>query len=295
MTLNPETVRELTIAGAGAVVLPSLVEEEIVQRGMDAGGDPSIGEQPVEAVGAAIREGGYAGGVDRYLNAIATLKNNTGIPIIANMNGFTEGRWIEFAREIENRGADAIELSLQTDTSNPSLGADEVESPLVRAVEAVRDAVSIPVSVKLLPFFTTLPNLVWRLVEAGVSGVALFGREPIWQVGDGGMMPTSHWSLSDSGQLQTTLSGLIRLRASGSEISVAASGGITTAKDVLNAVIAGADVAMITSEIYRTGPDAIAHILEGIVNCLQRQRIDSFKKFVARNHLVAPSTPTRQI
>ena len=77
--------------------------------------------------------------------------------------------------------------------------------------------------------------------------------------------------------------------------SVAASGGITTAKDVLDTMIAGADVAMITSEIYRTGPDAIAHILEGIVNCLQRQRIDSFKQFVARNSSVAPSTSTRQV
>jgi dihydroorotate dehydrogenase (fumarate) len=262
---------------------------------MDAGGEPSLGERPAEAVGTEIREGSYVGGIDRYLNAIAALKNHTGIPIIANMNGFTEGGWIEFAREIEDRGADAIELSLQTDTSNPSLGADEVESPLVSAVEAVCNAVSIPVSVKLLPFFTTLPNLVWRLAEAGVSGVALFGREPIWQVGDGRMMPTSHWSMSDACQLQTTLSGLIRLRASEPGISVAASGGITTAKDVLDTVIAGSDVAMITSEIYRTGPDAVAHILEGIVNCLQRQRIDSFKKFVARNSSVAPSTPTRHV
>jgi dihydroorotate dehydrogenase (fumarate) len=98
---------------------------------------------------------------------------------------------------------------------------------------------------------------------------------------EGDLVATTSWSLSDLGQLQTTLSGLIRLRSGGPGISVAASGGISTAKDVVHAVIAGADIAMVTSEIYRTGPDAIAHILEGIVHYLQRSRLDSFEEFVA--------------
>jgi dihydroorotate dehydrogenase (fumarate) len=281
MTIVPETVRDLTISGAGAIVLPSLLEEQVVRRMIDRGNQPSEAERRVEAAGAAACEDSYNGGIDAYLSSISLLKHYTGIPIIANLNGCTQGKWLNFAREIERSGADAIELSLQTDCSDPGLSANAVEAPLLKAVGMVCDAVSIPVAVKLLPFFTSLPNLAWRLAEAGASGVVLFGREPVWEVYEGDLVATTSWSLSDLGQLQTTLSGLIRLRSGGPGISVAASGGISTAKDVVHAVIAGADIAMVTSEIYRTGPDAIAHILEGIVHYLQRSRLDSFEEFVA--------------
>jgi dihydroorotate dehydrogenase (fumarate) len=96
------------------------------------------------------------------------------------------------------------------------------------------------------------------------------------------------------GQLQTTISGLIRLRTGGPAISVAASGGISTAKDVVHAVIAGADVVMVTSEIYRTGPDAIAHILEGVIHYLQREGLDSFDSFVAQSKAANGKAQTRQ-
>jgi len=271
-----------------------LLEEQIVRKLMGDGDQPTAGEQRLEAAGMPGPEDSYNGGVEWYLNAIAILKHHTGVPIIANINGCTDGSWLRFAREIEDRGADAIELSWQSDTSDPSLGADAVEATLLNAVGILSDTVSIPVSVKLLPFFTNLANLTWRLAEAGASGVTLFGREPIWEIRDGAMNATSHWSLSDYGQLQTTLSGLIRLRAGGPAISVAASGGITSAKDVVNSVIAGADVAMVTSEVYRTGPDAIAHILEGIVNYLQREEIESFDSFVASRKATWRTTQTRQ-
>ena len=294
LTLNPETVRELTIAGAGAVVLPSLLQEQIVREMIAKGDQPTDSEQRVEEAGAAGREDSYNGGLDWYLNTIALLKHHTGVPIIASINGCTEGNWLKYAREIQERGADAIELSWQSDTSNASLGAAEVEATLVNAVETLSNAVSIPINVKLLPFFTSLPNLASGLAQAGASGVTLFGREPIWEIRSGAMTATSHWSLSDSDQMQTTLSGLIRLRTGGPAISVAASGGITTAKDVVHAVIAGASVAMVTSEVYRTGPDAIAHILEGIVQYLQREGIDSFDAFVASKNQNRPATQTRQ-
>ncbi len=163
----------------------------------------------------------------------------------------------------------------------PNDDADFVEDSLLSAVEKVCDSVSIPVAVKLLPFFTSLPNLAARLADVGAKGVVLFGREPIWEIFDGALTATSRWSLSDSGQLQTTLSGLMRVRFGSDDLSIAASGGISTAKDVLHAVIAGADVVMVTSEIYRTGPDVVAHILEGVTQHLERQGMKSFAEFVA--------------
>jgi dihydroorotate dehydrogenase (fumarate) len=287
MTLVPETVRELTIAGAGAIVLPSPPTFAYQPIG-HLRAEPGLGPGCARAGSAVIGSNTFSEGTDRYLGTIATLKRHTGIPIIANLSDCIEQGWLDLAREIEDHGADAIELSLYPDSSDPSLSASDVESPLISAVESLCEAVSIPVSIKLLPFVTSLPNLAWRLTEAGAKGIVLFGREPVWQVVEGQMSPSSHWSLSDSSQLQMTLSGLIRLRSADPDISVAASGGISTARDVFDVVIAGADVAMVTSEIFRTGPDAIAHILEGIVSSLQRQQVNSFKSYVERSHAILP-------
>lgn len=273
-------MRELTIAGAGAVVLPSLLEEQIVRVMIQNGEIPCVEERLVAQSGSPRFEDNYNGGVHRYLQTLASLKNCTGVPIIANLNGCTHGGWLSFASKLEAAGADAIELSIYTDLIDPAIGADAVEESLLHAIESVCRSVSIPVAVKLLPFFTSLPNLAVRIADAGAAGIVLFGREPSWEVSDGALRSSSHWSLSGSGQLQTTLSGLIRIRPVVPRLSVAASGGISTAKDVIHTVIAGADVAMVTSEIYRNGPEVIAHILEGVTQCLDRQGMQSFDEFV---------------
>ena len=112
MTLQPETVRELTIAGAGAVVLPSILEEQIVREMIQHGHRPSFEERQVEAEGSAKLEDVYNGGVHGYLQTLGMLKKCTGVPIIANLNGCDHGRWLEFASRLEAAGADAIELSI---------------------------------------------------------------------------------------------------------------------------------------------------------------------------------------
>jgi dihydroorotate dehydrogenase (fumarate) len=281
LTRKPETVRELSIAGAGAVVLPSLFEEQIVRDTVQHGGVTCADERRIEAAGSARLEDSYNGGVDAYLRSVRTLKKCTGIPIIASLNGCAHGKWLEFVTRLEAAGADAIELSIHTCFSDPGQPAQTIEDAVVGAIEAVCHRVSIPTAVKLLPFFTSLPHVASRLASAGAAGVVLFGREPIWDVLDGEMSATSRWSLSDSGQLQTTLSGLMRVRAGACSLSVAASGGIVTAKDVIHCVIAGANTVMVTSEIYRNGPDVIAHLLEGVTQYLQRQGIPSFESFVS--------------
>ena len=282
MTRQPELVRELTIAGAGAVVLPSLLEEQIVRELIQAGEQPSDEEHQVQASGSPHLEDIYNGGVQNYVRTLGLLKQCTGIPIIASLNGCDHGSWLGFASRLEGAGADAIELSIQSGLNDPQRDSEAVEDSIVRAVERVCQSVSIPVAIKLLPFVTSLPSLVSRLATAGAKGVVLFGREPIWEVFDGALTATCRWSLSDAGQLQTTLSGLMRARPGADQLSVAANGGISTAKDVIHTIIAGADLAMVTSELYRTGPDVVAHILEGITHYLERQGMRSFDSFVER-------------
>ena len=293
-TLKPEAVRELTIAGAGAVVLPSMLEEQIVREMVDRGVEPSLAERRVEAAGTPKLEDIYNGGVDGYLRTLGMLKKCTGIPIIANLNGCAHGCWLGFAPRLEGAGADAIELSIQGNFDDPTQRSQAVEDALLRAVDAVCQSVSIPVAVKLLPFVTSLSNLASRLRDAGARGIVLFGREPIWEVFDGALTATSRWSLSDSGQLQTTLSGLLRVRAGSKDLSIAASGGISTAKDVIHSVIAGADCVMVTSELYRTGPDVVTHILEGVTQYLDRQGLPSFNEFVAMCRCSSSELDTRQ-
>lgn len=286
LNLVPETVRELAIAGAGAVVMPSLMQEQLSRNG----GRNECERAEIHRL--ADQENDYNRGVEAYMKAIPLLKQQSGIPVIASLNGCSDGDWLSIADEVEMAGADAIELSINCTVCDPSLTAEQVERPLLQAVQRVSDSVSIPVAVKLLPFYTSLPNLGWRLAEMGASGVVLFGREPVWEISEGDLVPSFQWHLSSTGQLQTTLSGLIRLRSGGPAISVAASGGISTTVDVIHSVTAGADVAMVASEIYRNGPDAVAHIVDGLTAYLQRNGYDSYDTFVAERKQLA-TQPTR--
>lgn len=279
LTRCPESVREFVIAGAGAVVLPSLFEEQIVHQQIDLGIEPSPDETQAEETVYERYEDRYNGGPIDYLKTIEDLKRITSVPIIASLDGFTGGNWLSFAGQLERSGADAIELNLHTDFANPAMSADAVEESMLECVRAVSDFVSIPVSVKLLPFYTSLPNLAWRLTESGAAGIVVFGREPNWIVQPDQLRATTQWSLTPAGSISSTISGLIRVRSGGPPISIAGSGGISSPAEVAQVVIAGADVAMVTSEVQREGPDAISHMVEGLINFLARNDYESFDAF----------------
>lgn len=280
MSLNREAVRELAIAGAGAVVLPSLFEEQIVHHMIEQGVPADADEESVELRGYRESTAKYNSGPDEYLKAIGDLKRVTSVPIIANLNGCTRGNWLSFAQDIESNGADALELNLRTDLSDPSLGAQQIEDKLLECVGTVCDAVAIPVAIKLSPYFTSLANLAWRLVERGANGLVIFGHEARYEVQLDRLHATTHWELTPSSYISETIAGLMRVRAGGPSVSVAASGGICSASDAIKSIIAGADVAMVTSEIYREGPEVVAHIISGIIGFLERNAIASFGQLV---------------
>ena len=293
LTQQPEYVRELAIAGAGAVVLPSLFEEQIVAHLLASGGKTSSREQLAETAGSPSIQDAYNGGPEFYLRTIGQLKHCVGIPIIANLDGFTDGQWLKFACQLQNAGADAIELNFHTDCSNPGSSAAEIENTLIDCVCQICDAVTIPVSVKLAPYFTSLANVAWRLVEAGVAGIVIFAHEPVWETHFERLSATTTWALTPSGNVQPTIAGLVRIRAGGPQISIAASGGVSNPTNVIQVIIAGADVAMVTSEIYRRGPDVVAHMLDGIRAYLRRSGFDSFKALTIARPAKADSLDQR--
>jgi dihydroorotate dehydrogenase (fumarate) len=301
LSLNPETVRQLVDAGVGAIVLPSLLQEQIDRE--TSRNDPS---RALEETGYQPQQDRYNGGVLSYLETIRELKKAYAIPIIASLNGSSTGSWLEYAREIQDQGADALELNWQTSVASPDESADLVELRFCECVQELRSLVSIPIAVKLSQRFTNLASVAHKLKVAGADGLVLFSHLPRWDVSVDRMHWTVRWELTPVDSVGEILEGIVRSRVGGLDMSIAASGGIRSGEDAIKAMIAGADVVMVTSEIYRQGPDAVRKIVDGI-SCLlgssHFQSLDAFQKArpvlstnskqVVRMELVDPLTSSK--
>ncbi len=275
LTINPESVRQCVLAGAGAVVLPSMLQEQIVYRQLQSS-DPTVA---IARSGYQPQQDKYNGGVDSYLATIAESKKLEQVPIIASLNGGSSGPWLEYAKQIEVSGADALELNWQPMIADPNVTSAEVEQQLCELVQSLCASVTIPVAVKLNQRFANLASIAHQLQDAGAKGLILFTHLPRWDVSVDRMLWTIRWELSPLNSLGTILEGIVRARSGGLHISIAASGGVRAGEDAIKAMIAGADVVMVTSEIYRTGPGAISNIVEGITRYLDCSRYDSVAAF----------------
>jgi dihydroorotate dehydrogenase (fumarate) len=280
MTLNPETVRELAVAGVGAIVLPSLFEEQIVHDLMAHGVETRNSEAKVASGPGGSHRRAYSDGPGAYLDAIRSLKRGHGLPIIASLNGCTSGAWLKIGREMQAAGADALEVTLEPELQNAESSGDAVEQGMLDCVGELCALVSIPVSVKLSPFHTSLAHLAWRLAEAGASGVVCFAHEPTWEVRTDRIETSFNWSLTPASNINQTVAGLLRVSAGGVSMSVAASGGIATVDDIAKSVLAGADTVMLTSEIYRRGPDVVAQLFQELCQYLEQHRMTHFDQLI---------------
>ncbi|MDZ4850982.1 MAG: dihydroorotate dehydrogenase-like protein [Pirellulaceae bacterium] len=275
ITLEPETVRQLVCVGVGAIVLPSILQEQIVYAKMR----PHSPIEAIESSGFRPQQDKYNGGPANYLQSIAQLKSNFNIPIIASISVASEGDWLDYTKQIATSGADALELNFQSVTSNPNDSADDIENKLCRIAQEVCASVSIPVAVKLSQRFTNIASIAKKMQAAGAAGLILFAHTPQWDVSIDQMHWTIRWELSPVNSLGAVLEGIVRARAGGLEVSIAASGGVRSSEDALKSMIAGADVVMITSEIYRKGPDAVRDITDGIQRYLASSLYDSLLSF----------------
>ncbi|WP_442509606.1 dihydroorotate dehydrogenase-like protein [Novipirellula sp. SH528] len=276
LTMEVETVRQLVDAGAGAIVLPSMLQEQILYAQM-------MRENPEHAVqrsGYQPQQDKYNGGTEGYLRFIEAMSTHESIPIIASMDGVSNGDWIDYAKQIEACGADALELNWHPTISNPNESSDEIEQQVCEIVRRLCASVSIPVAVKLSQRFTNLASMAHRLQKAGADGVILFTHLPQWDVSVDRMHWTIRWELSPINSLGAILEGIVRTRAGELDLQIAASGGIRTAEDAIKTLIAGADVVMVTSEIYREGPDAIRNIVKGISKFLDTGPYESLTDFL---------------
>ena len=262
LTRDVDFVRRLEAAGAGAVVMPSLFEEEILHeevelsRAMEAGAGHFA-----EALDYFPDVGVIETAADRYMRDLAELKDAVRIPVIASLNAATPGGWVRYARWLQEAGADALELNLYRVAADPLLSAAEMEDADLRLISDVRLAVTIPVAVKLSPYYSSFANFAQRAVDAGATGLVLFNRfyQPDVDLEDLGITPRIE--LSTPSELRLPLRWIAILRSQLASTSLAATSGVHSAFDVAKALLVGADAVMLTSALLRNGP-AYVHTVE---------------------------------
>lgn len=261
LSRNIEAARQLEAAGIAAIVMYSLFEEEITHESLELDHYLELGAHSyAESISYFPDLETYSVGPERYLEHLARLKAALTIPVIGSLNGVSSGGWIEYAQRIEDAGADALELNIYYLPASPDLTATELENNYLNLVRDVRSEISIPIAVKLSPYFTALPNFARRLVEAGADGLVLFNRfyQPDFDLDTFGVTPNLHLSTSNELRLRLRWIAMLYGRI---EADFALTGGTHTGEDIVKAVMAGASVAMTASELLAQGAQRATSML----------------------------------
>lgn len=256
-----DLVRRIEDAGASAIVMYSLFEEQITHESRELDHYLTRGtEHYAEAISYFPDLGHYNIGPEPYLEHLHRVKRAVNIPVIASLNGVSSGGWTDYALRMQEAGADAIELNIYYLPTDPHLSGAELEQSYVELVSSVRAHVRIPIALKLSPFFTSLPNMARRFADAGADALVLFNRfyQPDFDLEQLEVVP--NLQLSSSADLRLPLSWIAMLYGR-VPVDLALTSGVHSAKDVLKATMAGANVAMIASELLANGIYRIRDIL----------------------------------
>jgi dihydroorotate dehydrogenase (fumarate) len=257
-----DTVRRLEEAGAAAVVVYSLFEEEITHDSLELDHYLEFGTHTyAESLSYFPDFATYQIGPERYLEHVRHLKESVSIPVIGSLNGVTTGGWVEYAAKIAQAGADALELNIYYLPTNLEQTGAELETTYLNLIRDVTAQVQIPVAVKLSPFFTSIPHMAKEICEAGAAGLVLFNRfyQPDFDIERLEIVPRIELSSSRDLRLPLRWIAILFGRIPG---DLALTSGVHTAEDALKAVMAGANVAMMASSLLANGPAHVARLLE---------------------------------
>jgi dihydroorotate dehydrogenase (fumarate) len=272
------SVKRLEDAGASAIVLHSLFEEQIrrdeneVQHFLEMGTFSSA-----EALTYFPEPGDLPHGPDHYLKHVARCKEAVAVPVIASLNGSTAGGWTSYAKAIQDAGADALELNIYQVPTDPSVAGAELEQTCLYILAAVKKCVTIPVAVKLSAFFTNFANVADRFDRAGADGLVLFNRfyQPDLDLEALEVRPNILLSTPMAMRLPLRWIAILhgRLRA-----SLAATSGIHRASDALKMLMAGADVTMLCSALLRHGPEHLRTVEKDLVAWMEEHEYESVQQ-----------------
>jgi dihydroorotate dehydrogenase (fumarate) len=261
LTRNLNTLRRMEDNGASAIVLYSLFEEQITMESHTLNHYLTQGvESFPEALTYFPEASEYESGPVEYAEHIRKAKEALEIPIIASLNGVSTGGWVKYARDIQEAGADALELNVYYLPTDPNLSGSEVEQIYLDVLRDVKEAVDLPVAMKLSPYFSSLANVAKRLDAGGANGLSLFNRfyQPDLDIENLEVVP--HLLLSTSAELRLPLRWIAILYGR-IEADLSLTTGIHTAEDVLKGLMAGASVTMLASELLRNGVGRLREIL----------------------------------
>ena len=256
LTRDLDGAKALADAGVGALVLPSLFEEEIVAEEVGLSFALEAGsERFAEALDCFPAVTNFTSAADRYLELLAETKKAVEVPVIASLNASSSGGWVRYAKILAEAGADALELNVYRVPTDPQLTAAQVEDADLALVSQVCASVSLPVAVKLSPYYTAMAGFAARVVAAGASGLVLFNRFYQPDLDLETMDVVSRVELSRTWEMRLPLRWIAILRPQlGTGVSLAATSGVHSGSDVVKVLAVGSDVAMMTSAILHSGP-----------------------------------------
>jgi dihydroorotate dehydrogenase (fumarate) len=279
-----DMVKRLEDAGAAAIVMRSLFEEQIVREDLEGQ------EIPEEVLSNGPEREDFALAPDRYLDQVQRIKSAIGIPLIASINGTKRGAWLRYARQIEEAGANAIEVNFYHIPTDPRESGEQTERRLLDLVRHIKWSVSIPVAVKLSPFYSSLPYLTRELDALHADGVVFFNRflqpdiDPEMLLA----IPRLHPSAADELLLRVRWLAILHGRV---EASLAISGGVKTGIDALKAVMAGAHAVQVVSALLEHGPQYLLHMRRELEHWLEEHDYESLRQAQGSVSLMRTADP----
>jgi dihydroorotate dehydrogenase (fumarate) len=293
-TGDPAVVKRLDEAGAGAVVLPSLFEEEILNEEIELNRSLEQGnEQFGEALSYFPSIEGYKGHGDRYLARLEKTKRSVRCPVIASLNAATLGGWVRYARLMQDAGADAVELNLYHVVADPSMTAADREATDLELIAAVRAAVTIPLAVKLSPYYSAMANFAAQAVAAGADGLVLFNRFYQPDLDLETLDIVNKVALSTSNELRLPIRWIAILRPQlGEGVGLAATSGVHTPTDAAKALLVGADVAMTASAVLQHGVRRVQSLVDGLAAWMEEHEYESVDQLRGSATAASVADPT---
>lgn len=272
------SLKQLEEAGAAAVILHSLFEEQISYEAGELDHYLTHGaESYSEALSYFPDAGEYKLGPDEYLEHIRKAKEALGIPVIASLNGVSTGGWIDYAKKMQQAGADGLELNVYFIPTDPKLTAEHVEQLYVKVLKAVKESVTIPVAMKLSPYFSAMSAMARRLDEAGADALVMFNRFYQPDIDLETLEVTPNLVLSSPLEMRLPMRWIAILYGH-IKADMALTSGIAGGADVLKAMMAGANVTQICSALLRKGPGELAVMLRDMQNWMEEKEYESIQQ-----------------
>jgi dihydroorotate dehydrogenase (fumarate) len=287
-----DTVKRLEDAGAAAIVMHSLFEEQIVREQLSTFlHTERHGESFAEAMTYFPSPDRFALGPEEYLEHIGRVKAAVRVPVIASLNGTTLGGWLDYAKAMQQAGADALELNVYSLHSDPEEGGPAIEDRTIEMLKAVKAAVRIPVAIKLSPYYTSMASFAKRLDAAGADGMVLFNRFYQPDIDAEALQAVRALHLSNSSELPLRLRW-IAILSGRVKASLAVTGGVHTALDAIKAVMTGAHAIQVVSALLQRGPHYLATLREKMVAWMEEHEYTSLAQMQGSMNLLMCPDPT---